>query len=86
MNMKAATISQPLARSRHFAAAQNQPSFRAIARPLIDIVVPVLNEEKVLQKSITTLDEYMARHLPYRYQITVADNGSQDKTLELART
>ena len=85
MNMKAATISQPLARSRHFAAAQNQPSFRAIARPLIDIVVPVLNEEKVLQKSITTLDEYMARHLPYRYQITVADNGSQDKTLELAK-
>ncbi|QJU08762.1 glycosyltransferase [Candidatus Saccharibacteria bacterium oral taxon 488] len=83
MNTKAATISQPLARSRHF-AAQNQPSFRAIARPLIDIVVPVLNEEKILQKSITTLDEYMAKHLPYRYQITIADNGSQDKTLEIA--
>ena len=83
--MKAATISQPLARSLHFAAAQNQPSFRAIARPLIDIVVPVLNEEKILQKSITTLDEYMATHLPYRYQITIADNGSQDKTLEIAK-
>lgn len=85
MNTKAATISQPLARSRHFAAAQNQPSFRAIARPLIDIVVPALNEEKILQKSITTLDEYMAKHLPYRYQITIADNGSQDKTLEIAK-
>ena len=85
MNTKAATISQPLARSRHLAAAQNQPSFRAIARPLIDIVVPVLNEEKILQKSITTLDEYMAKHLPYRYQITIADNGSQDKTPEIAK-
>ena len=82
--MKAATISQPLTRPRHL-AAESQPSFRAIARPLIDIVVPVLNEEKILQKSITTLDEYMAKHLPYRYQITIADNGSQDKTPEIAK-
>ena len=85
MSMKAATIPQPLARSRRLAATESQPSFRAIARPLIDIVVPVLNEEKILQKSITTLDEYMAKHLPYRYQITIADNGSQDKTLEIAK-
>ena len=83
--MKAATIYQPLARSRCLAATESQPSFRAITRPLIDIVVPVLNEEKILQKSITTLDEYMAKHLPYRYQITIADNGSQDKTLEIAK-
>ena len=84
MNMKAATIPQPLARPRHLATTESQPAFRAITRPFIDIVVPVLNEEKILQKSITTLDEYMAKHLPYRYQITIADNGSQDKTLEIA--
>jgi glycosyl transferase, family 39 len=84
MNMKAATIPQPLARSRHLAAAESQPPFRAIARPLIDVVVSVLNEEKILQKSITMLDEYMVKHLPYRYQITIADNGSQGKTLEIA--
>ena len=83
--MKAATIPQPLARPRHLAATESQPSFRAIARPLIGIVVSVLNEEKILQKSITTLDEYMAKHLPYRYQITILDNGSQDKTLEIAK-
>lgn len=85
MNTKAATIPQPLAQPRHLAAPESQPSFRAIARPLIDIVVPVLNEEKILQKSITTLDEYMAKHLPYRYQITIVDNGSQDKTLGIAK-
>ena len=84
MTIKAAIIPQPLARARHL-ASESRPSFRAIARPLIDIVVPVLNEEKILQKSITTLDEYMAKHLPYRYQITIADNGSQDKTLEIAK-
>lgn len=85
MNMKAATIPQPLARPRHLATTESQPAFRAITRPFIDIVVPVLNEEKILQKSITTLDEYIAKHLPYRYQITIADNGSQDKTLEIAK-
>lgn len=84
MTMKAATIPQPLARPRHL-AAESRPSFRAIARPLIDIVVPVLNEEEILHRSITMLDEYMAKHLPYRYQITIADNGSQDKTLEIAK-
>ena len=86
MNMKAATILQSLTRSRHLATAESQPSFRAITRLFIDIVVPVLNEEKILQKSITTLDEYMAKHLPYRYQITIADNGSQDKTPEIAKS
>ena len=85
MNTKAATIPQPLARSRHLAATESQPPFRAITRPLIDIVVPVLNEEKILQKSTTTLDEYMAKHLPHRYQITIVDNGSQDKMLEIAK-
>lgn len=84
MNTKAATIPQPLARPRHLATTESQPAFRAIARPFIDIVVPVLNEEKILQKSIMTLDEYMAKHLPYRYQITIVDNGSQGKTLEIA--
>ena len=83
--MKATTISQPLARSRYL-ATESRPSFRAIARPLIDIVVPVLNEEKILQKNITTLDKYMAKHLPYRYQITITDNGSQDKTPEIAKS
>ena len=84
MNTKAATIPQLLARPRHL-IAESQLSFRAIARPLVDIVVPVLNEEKILRRSITTLDEYMAKHLPYRYQITIADNGSWDKTLEIAK-
>ena len=58
--MRVVTITQPIARNQRVIISKNQPSFRAIARPLIDIVVPVLNEEKILQKSIMTLDEYMA--------------------------
>ena len=48
--MRVATITQPIARNQRAIISKNQPSFRAIARPLIDIVVPVLNEEKILQK------------------------------------
>lgn len=62
-----------------------------ILRPLdgktltVDIVVPVLNEAHVLSKSITTLDTYMRNHLPYRYRIIIADNGSTDGTSDVAK-
>ena len=84
--MKAITTPQPLARSRLVESDSSPSLFRAIVNPRIDIVVPVLNEEKILQSSIETLDEYMMENLPYRYQITIADNGSQDKTLEIANS
>lgn len=83
--MKAITTPQPLARSRLVESDSSPSLFRAIVNPRIDIVVPVLNEEKILQSSIETLDEYMMENLPYRYQITIADNGSQDNTLKIAK-
>lgn len=84
--MRAITTPQPLARSRLVTSDSSSSLFRAIANPFVDIVVPVLNEEKILQSSIETLDEYMMENLPYRYQITIADNGSQDNTLKIAKS
>ena len=83
--MRAITTPQPLARSRLITSDSSSSPFRAIVNPFVDIVVPVLNEEKILQSSIETLDEYMMENLPYRYQITIADNGSQDNTLKIAK-
>ena len=83
--MRATTTPQPLARSRLVTSDSSSSPFRAIVNPFVDIVVPVLNEEKILQSSIETLDEYMMENLPYRYQITIADNGSQDNTLKIAK-
>ena len=83
--MRAITTPQPLARSRLITSDSSPSPFRAIVNPFVDIVVPVLNEEKILQSSIETLDEYMMENLPYRYQITIADNGSQDDTLKIAK-
>ena len=84
--MRAITTPQPLARSRLITSDSSPSPFRAIVNPFVDIVVPVLNEEKILQSSIETLDEYMMENLPYRYRITIADNGSQDKTLKIAKS
>lgn len=84
--MRAITTPQPLARSRLVTSDSSSSPFRAIVNPFVDIVVPVLNEEKILQSSIETLDEYMMENLPYRYQITIADNVSQDNTLKIAKS
>lgn len=84
--MKAITTPQSLAGSRLITYDSSPSPFRAIVNPFVDIVVLVLNEEKILQSSIETIDEYMMENLPYRYQITIADNGSQDDTLKIAKS
>src|SRR5436305_15101905 len=56
----------------------------ATAYRTVDIALPVLNEEQVLERSVTTLDDYLGRHSPYPWRITIADNGSTDGTWEIA--
>jgi len=52
--------------------------------PLVDIVVPVFNEEKVLASSIRRLRSYLDRSFPFRTVVTIVDNGSTDATAEVA--
>lgn len=82
--MKVATIPQPLTRARP-AERTGAAQYRAIHDPLVQIVVPVLNEAATLQAHITKLQQYLAQHVPYRHDITIADNGSQDGTLGIAQ-
>ncbi len=53
--------------------------------PKVDLVIPVLNEAVALEKSVRTVREFLGRTFPYRWQITVADNGSTDGTFEIAQ-
>ena len=53
--------------------------------PSIDIVIPVLNEERTLAKTVGTLREYLPNAIPNPWRIVVADNGSEDRTQEIAR-
>jgi glycosyltransferase involved in cell wall biosynthesis len=50
----------------------------------VEIIIPVLNEEKALPNCIGTLVEFVRQLPEYSWKITVADNGSTDRTWEVA--
>jgi glycosyltransferase involved in cell wall biosynthesis len=52
--------------------------------PLIDIVVPVYNEERELEPSVRQLRAYLDEQFPFAARITIADNASTDTTWETA--
>ena len=52
----------------------------------VEIVVPVLNEEQGLSSRISTLHKFLSVELKeYNWLITIADNGSTDSTLDIAK-
>ncbi|GAA3400273.1 bifunctional glycosyltransferase family 2/GtrA family protein [Pseudarthrobacter polychromogenes] len=57
------------------------PSYGGLA---LEIVVPVFNEEAVLENSITRLAEYLTHEMPSTWKITIADNASTDRTPVIA--
>lgn len=54
------------------------------AAPYISIVIPVYNEEAILRSAIVDLRDRL-QPLGWNYEIVIAENGSKDKTAELAR-
>jgi putative flippase GtrA len=67
-----------------------RPSSRAAiepddAAPVLDVVVPVYNEERDLGPCVERLHAHLTEAFPYRFRITVADNASTDGTLAVAR-
>ena len=51
----------------------------------VDIVVPVYNEQEVLEDSIRRLHAYCDANLEHDWRIVIADNASTDATLGVAR-
>lgn len=49
----------------------------------VEIVIPVLNEERALPSCIEKLIEFTSEHSEFDWKITVADNGSTDRTPEV---
>ncbi len=56
----------------------------ALSTPIVDIVVPVYNEQADLASSIERLHDHLEHHFPYLYRITIADNASTDATAMIA--
>jgi glycosyltransferase involved in cell wall biosynthesis len=57
----------------------------APAAPHVSIVIPVYNEEGILASSIAELRAKLA-DFPWSYEILISENGSRDRTVELAET
>ncbi|XVU26138.1 glycosyltransferase [Actinoplanes sp. CA-054009] len=53
--------------------------------PVLDVVVPVYNEEIDLGPCVQRLHAYLRSYFPYRFRITIADNASTDSTADVAR-
>ncbi|WP_435799248.1 dolichyl-phosphate beta-glucosyltransferase [Streptomyces misionensis] len=48
--------------------------------PVLDVAVPVFNEEKDLAPNVRRLHAHLRDTFPYPYRITIADNASTDRT------
>ncbi|HEV7871646.1 MAG TPA: hypothetical protein VGO95_10355, partial [Modestobacter sp.] len=46
--------------------------------PVVDVVVPVHDEEADLEPCLRRLHAYLSTQLPYPFRITVAENASTD--------
>ncbi|WP_443069563.1 dolichyl-phosphate beta-glucosyltransferase [Streptomyces sp. e14] len=54
------------------------------AQPVLDVVVPVFNEETDLEPGVRRLHAHLRETFPYPFRITVADNASTDATPRVA--
>ena len=65
-----------------------RPDAATLARsrgvPVLDIVVPVYNEQVNLANSVRRLRRYLRQHFPFKARITIADNASTDDTPQIA--
>ena len=48
--------------------------------PVVDVVVPVYNEERALEASVRRLHAYLTGDFPFSWRITIVDNASTDDT------
>ncbi|WP_459185664.1 bifunctional glycosyltransferase family 2/GtrA family protein [Streptomyces sp.] len=61
----------------HLAVSQSEP--------VLDVVIPVYNEEKDLEGCVRRLHAHLAHTFPYPFRITIADNASIDRTPAVAQ-
>jgi putative flippase GtrA len=68
-----------------FAARPNAvQTARSQAVPVVDVVVPVYNEQAALANSVHRLHRHLRENFPFPVRITIADNASVDDTPRIA--
>ncbi|WP_138758708.1 bifunctional glycosyltransferase family 2/GtrA family protein [Modestobacter altitudinis] len=61
------------------------PDPSSLRTPVVDVVVPVHDEETDLEPCLRRLHAHLSSQLPYPFRITVAENASTDGTVAVAR-
>jgi len=56
-----------------------------MAEEMVSVILPVYNEEKVLRKSVDRIRS-MLKEMPYDFEIIISEDGSTDKTAEIAKS
>jgi glycosyltransferase involved in cell wall biosynthesis/putative flippase GtrA len=51
-----------------------------LVAPLVDVALPVYNEERALDASVRRLHSYLTAQFPFTWRITIVDNASTDDT------
>ena len=62
----------------------SQPTVKTVSTT-VDVVIPVLNEAHVLEKSVDTVRRFLARGFDYSWKLVLIDNGSTDGTDQVAQ-
>jgi hypothetical protein len=69
----------------HFESRPNAAlAARAAGMPVLDVVVPVYNEQAALADSVHRLHRHLSENFPFQARITIADNASVDDTPRIA--
>src|SRR5215218_6460056 len=75
---------QPLPGFGHRVHFESRPNAAVAARaagvPVLDVVVPVYNEQAALADSVHRLHRHLRENFPFPVRITIADNASVDDT------
>jgi glycosyltransferase involved in cell wall biosynthesis len=58
---------------------------KKIKNNTLSIILPAYNEEKIIRKNVKTLLKFLQNLKLENYEIILVENGSTDKTLDLAR-
>ncbi|MFP3579879.1 glycosyltransferase [Arthrobacter sp. fls2-241-R2A-200] len=66
------------------AQARRSPVDTHTAVPVLDVTIPVHNEESDVEACLRRLHAHLADTFPHSFRITVADNASTDNTLRIA--
>ncbi|MER8037669.1 bifunctional glycosyltransferase family 2/GtrA family protein [Streptomyces hydrogenans] len=82
--MRTHTLAGPATQAPGTLPAREHLPVSEAGRPVLDVVIPVYNEEKDLEPCVRRLHAHLKRTFPYGFRVTVADNASTDATPDIA--